>query len=87
MWQERDTSDLDLSDDEELTQSFDIHSLIISSLQQEPMFTADEVINEIEGMMEDSEDDEVSSTDHGLGLGPIVVIESHLNGVVIFFLL
>jgi len=51
------------------------------------MFTADEVINEIEGMMEDSEDDEVSSTDHGLGLGPIVVIESHLNGVVIFFLL
>ena len=51
------------------------------------MFTADEVINEIEGMMEDSEDDEVSSTVHGLGLSPIVVIESHLNGVVIFFLL
>ena len=70
MPQERDTSDLDLSDDEELTQSFDIHSLIISSLQQEPMFTADEVIDEIEGMMEDSDDDEVRTTDHVLGIGP-----------------
>lgn len=60
--QERDSSDLDLSDDEELTQAFDIHSLIISNLQQEPMFTADDVIDEIEGMMEDSDDDEVRPT-------------------------
>ena len=29
-----------------------MHSLIISSLQQEPLFTAEEVINEIESMME-----------------------------------
>ena len=43
-----------------MTQAFDIHSLIISSLQhEEPMYTADEVIDEIEGMMEDSDDDEV----------------------------
>ncbi|CAH1791043.1 unnamed protein product [Owenia fusiformis] len=45
----------DSSDEEELQQAFDMHSLIISSLQQEPMFTAEDVINEIEGMMEDDE--------------------------------
>ena len=48
--------ELDLSDeDEELEQAFDMHSLIISSLADEPMFTADEVINEIDSMMEVSE--------------------------------
>ena len=51
-FQEQDAADLDLSDDEELQQAFDMHSLIIPSLQEEPLFTADEVINEIEGMME-----------------------------------
>ena len=50
--QECESPDLDLSDEEELQQAFDMHSLIISSLQQEPMFTADEVISEIEGMMD-----------------------------------
>ena len=48
----RESPDLDLSDDEELQQQFDMHSLIISSLQQEPMFTAEDVINEIEDMMQ-----------------------------------
>ncbi len=51
-FQDNDSPNLDLSDDEELSQAFDMHSLIISSLQQEPLFTADEVISEIEGMME-----------------------------------
>lgn len=46
------SSELDISDDEDLQQSFDLHSLIISSLHQEPMFTADEVISEIEGMLD-----------------------------------
>ena len=50
--QENELPDLDLSDDEELQQAFDMHSLIISSLQQDPIFTADEVINEIDMMME-----------------------------------
>ncbi|XP_064621335.1 fasciculation and elongation protein zeta-2-like isoform X2 [Lineus longissimus] len=50
---ERLSPELDLSEDEELTQAFDMHSLIISSLQQEPMFTAEEVINEIEDMMQE----------------------------------
>jgi hypothetical protein len=47
--------DLDLSDDEELHQAFDIHSLIISNMapeDDEHLYTADEVISEIEGMME-----------------------------------
>lgn len=44
---------LDLSDDEELTRSFDMHSIIISCLQDEPLATADDVINEIEDMMGD----------------------------------
>ena len=52
MFQECSSPELDLSDDEDLQQAFDMHSLIISSLQQEPMFTAEEVISEIEGMME-----------------------------------
>ncbi len=30
-----------------------MHSLIISNFHQEPMFTAEEVISEIEGMMEE----------------------------------
>ncbi|XP_078674843.1 fasciculation and elongation protein zeta-2-like isoform X4 [Branchiostoma floridae x Branchiostoma belcheri] len=42
---------LDLSDDEELRESFDAHSLIISSLTQEPIFTAEEVIEEIDEIM------------------------------------
>ena len=30
-----------------------MHSLIINSLHHEPLFTAEQVINEIEGMMEE----------------------------------
>ncbi|XP_013385999.1 fasciculation and elongation protein zeta-2 isoform X2 [Lingula anatina] len=51
-----DSPDLDLSEDEELQHDFDLHSLIVSSLQQEPMFTAAEVIKEIEDMMLEGED-------------------------------
>lgn len=65
---EHDSPDLDLSDDEELTQAFDMHSLIISSLQQEPLFTADEVIQQIEGMMEDSPSPGSSPSD-GFSMG------------------
>ena len=52
VFQERESPELDMSDDDELAQAFDMHSLIISSLQQEPMFTAEDVINEIEDMMQ-----------------------------------
>ncbi|KAL5007922.1 hypothetical protein ScPMuIL_013503 [Solemya velum] len=52
---EQESPDLDLSDDEELAQAFDMHSLIVSSLQndQDQLLTADEVISEIEYMMQE----------------------------------
>ena len=44
---------LDLSDDEELQQSMDLHSLIVSCThEEEPLATVDQVISEIEEMME-----------------------------------
>ena len=46
------TVDLDLSEDEELQQAFDMHSLIVSNVHQEPLFTAEQVIKEIEDMLE-----------------------------------
>lgn len=45
------TDELDASDDE-LAKDLDMHSLIITSLQEEPMFTAEEVLEEIEKIME-----------------------------------
>lgn len=45
---------LDLSDDEDLAQAFDMHSLIVSSLhpeEEDKILTADEVISEIDDMM------------------------------------
>ena len=51
--QERKSSNIvDLSDDDDLQQALDLHSLIISSQQDDPVMTVDDVINEIEGMME-----------------------------------
>ncbi|XP_076441692.1 fasciculation and elongation protein zeta-2-like [Babylonia areolata] len=61
--QEREQPGLDLSDDEELAQAFDMHSLIVSSLHRDdddPVETADDVIRQIENMMKDpsTEDDD-----------------------------
>ncbi|CAG5114688.1 unnamed protein product, partial [Candidula unifasciata] len=47
---------LDLSDDEDLAQAFDMHSLIVSSLhpeEEDKILTADEVISEIDDMMKE----------------------------------
>ncbi|CAL1532144.1 unnamed protein product [Lymnaea stagnalis] len=47
---------LDLSDDEDLAQAFDMHSLIVSSLhpeEEDKVLTADEVISEIDDMMKE----------------------------------
>lgn len=44
---------LDLSDDEELQQSMDLHSLITTcDHEEEPLANVDQVISEIEEMME-----------------------------------
>uniref|UniRef100_A0A6I8NGS1 Fasciculation and elongation protein zeta 2 n=1 Tax=Ornithorhynchus anatinus TaxID=9258 RepID=A0A6I8NGS1_ORNAN len=57
-----DNSILDLSDDEELREQLDMHSIIVSCINDEPLFTADQVIEEIEEMMQESPDPEDDET-------------------------
>ncbi|XP_077442630.1 fasciculation and elongation protein zeta-2 isoform X3 [Stigmatopora argus] len=51
-----DEASLDLSDDEELREQMDMHSIIVSCVNDEPLFTAEQVIEEIEEMMQESPD-------------------------------
>ncbi|XP_061602495.1 fasciculation and elongation protein zeta-2 isoform X2 [Cololabis saira] len=52
-----DNQSLDLSDDdEELREQLDMHSIIVSCINDEPLLTADQVIEEIEEMMQESPD-------------------------------
>ncbi|KAM8945499.1 fasciculation and elongation protein zeta-2 [Pelodytes ibericus] len=53
---------LDLSDDEELREQLDMHSIIVSCVNEEPLFTAEQVIEEIEEMMQESPDPEEEDT-------------------------
>ncbi|AWP19893.1 putative fasciculation and elongation protein zeta-2-like [Scophthalmus maximus] len=53
-----DNQSLDLSDDEELREQMDMHSIIVSCISDEPLFTAEQVIEEIEEMMQESPDPE-----------------------------
>uniref|UniRef100_A0A8C2ZEL1 Fasciculation and elongation protein zeta 2b n=1 Tax=Cyclopterus lumpus TaxID=8103 RepID=A0A8C2ZEL1_CYCLU len=55
---EMDNQSLDLSDDEELREQMDMHSIIVSSISDEPLYTAEQVIEEIEEMMQESPDPE-----------------------------
>ncbi|EPQ20165.1 Fasciculation and elongation protein zeta-2 [Myotis brandtii] len=48
----------DTSDEEELREQLDMHSIIVSCVNDEPLFTADQVIEEIEEMMQESPDPE-----------------------------
>lgn len=41
--QKLDNQSLDLSDDEELREQMDMHSIIVSSISDEPLFTAEQV--------------------------------------------
>ncbi|XP_077408896.1 fasciculation and elongation protein zeta-2 isoform X4 [Vanacampus margaritifer] len=54
--QKLDNQSLDLSDDEELREQMDMHSIIVSCINDEPLFTAEQVIEEIEEMMQESPD-------------------------------
>ncbi|XP_030641186.1 fasciculation and elongation protein zeta-2 [Chanos chanos] len=47
---------VDLSDDEELREQMDMHSIIVSCINEEPLLTAEQVIEEIEEMMQESPD-------------------------------
>uniref|UniRef100_A0A665V3U0 Si:ch211-57i17.1 n=1 Tax=Echeneis naucrates TaxID=173247 RepID=A0A665V3U0_ECHNA len=51
-----DNQSLDLSDDDELREQMDMHSIIVSCISDEPLFTAEQVIEEIEEMMQESPD-------------------------------
>ncbi|KAK2844349.1 hypothetical protein Q5P01_011008 [Channa striata] len=51
----------ELSDDEELREQLDMHSIIVSCLAEEPLFTVEQVIEEIEEMMQDSPDMEAAN--------------------------
>nr|XP_060609947.1 fasciculation and elongation protein zeta-2 isoform X3 [Anolis sagrei ordinatus] len=53
---------LDLSDDEELREQLDMHSIIVSCINEEPLFTAEQVIEEIEEMMQESPDPDDDET-------------------------
>ncbi|XP_039574853.1 fasciculation and elongation protein zeta-2 isoform X1 [Passer montanus] len=57
-----DNMNLDLSDDEELREQLDMHSIIVSCINEEPLFTAEQVIEEIEEMMQESPDPEDDET-------------------------
>ncbi|XP_053567892.1 fasciculation and elongation protein zeta-2 [Bombina bombina] len=57
-----DSLNLDLSDDEELREQLDMHSIIVSCINEEPLFTAEQVIEEIEEMMQESPDPEEDET-------------------------
>ncbi|XP_051921733.1 fasciculation and elongation protein zeta-2 [Hippocampus zosterae] len=52
------TSDIaaDVSEVEELREQLDMHAIIVPCLGEEPLFTAEQVIEEIEEMMQDSSD-------------------------------
>lgn len=41
--QKFDSQSLDLSDDEELREQMDMHSIIVSTINEEPLFTAEQV--------------------------------------------
>ncbi|XP_076016801.1 fasciculation and elongation protein zeta-2 isoform X2 [Genypterus blacodes] len=61
----------ELSDEEEeLREQLDMHSIIVSFLPEEPLFTAEQVIEELEEMMQDSPDTEAehhpSQSDHSM---------------------
>ncbi|KAJ6664720.1 hypothetical protein lerEdw1_006293 [Lerista edwardsae] len=57
-----DNLNLDLSDDEELREQLDMHSIIVSCINEEPLFTAEQVIEEIEEMMQESPDPDDEET-------------------------
>ncbi|XP_043116872.1 fasciculation and elongation protein zeta-2 [Puntigrus tetrazona] len=49
---------LDLSDDEDLREQMDMHSIIVSCISEEPLLTAEQVIEELEELMQDSPETE-----------------------------
>ncbi|XP_056284494.1 fasciculation and elongation protein zeta-2-like isoform X5 [Pseudoliparis swirei] len=61
-YEKSDNQSLDLSDDEELREQMDMHSIIVSSISDEPLYTAEQVIEELEEMMQESPDPEADAS-------------------------
>lgn len=70
----------ELSDDEELREQLDMHSIIISSLTEEPLFTAEQVIEEIEEMMQDSPD---MDTEHNPSQSDLSMLSVDIQRIII----
>ncbi|XP_030637471.1 fasciculation and elongation protein zeta-2 [Chanos chanos] len=60
--EKQDSLNIDLSDDEELREQLDMHNIIVS-VTEEPLITAEQVIEEIEEMMQESVDGEDDDDD------------------------
>ncbi|MEQ2286763.1 Fasciculation and elongation protein zeta-2 [Ameca splendens] len=58
----------ELSDEDELREQLDMHSIILPCLDQEPLVTAEQVIEEIEEMMQDSPDAERNPSQSDLSM-------------------
>ncbi|XP_067458116.1 fasciculation and elongation protein zeta-2 isoform X1 [Thunnus thynnus] len=69
----------ELSDDEELREQLDMHSIIVSCLAEEPLFTAEQVIEEIEEMMQDSPDMEAEQNPSQSDLSMLSLDVQHSN--------
>ncbi|XP_046877600.1 fasciculation and elongation protein zeta-2-like isoform X3 [Hypomesus transpacificus] len=54
--QQQESCPLELSDDEDLREQMDMHSIIVSCISNEPLFTAEQVMEEIEEIMQESPD-------------------------------
>ncbi|XP_062323315.1 fasciculation and elongation protein zeta-2 isoform X2 [Osmerus eperlanus] len=59
--QQQESCPLELSDDEDLREQMDMHSIIVSCISNEPLFTAEQVMEEIEEIMQESPDMEDES--------------------------
>uniref|UniRef100_A0A3Q2CIH4 Fasciculation and elongation protein zeta 2b n=1 Tax=Cyprinodon variegatus TaxID=28743 RepID=A0A3Q2CIH4_CYPVA len=65
---ERESLDPSDDEDEDLREQLDMHSIIVSSINEEPLFTAEQVIEEIEEMMQESPDDDESPSQSDLSM-------------------
>ncbi|XP_060739282.1 fasciculation and elongation protein zeta-2 isoform X2 [Tachysurus vachellii] len=74
--QAEESVNLDLSDDEELREQMDLHSIIVSCVNEEPLFTAEQVISEIEEMMQETPDTDV---DQCVSLPDLSILSQELH--------
>lgn len=72
---------LDVSDDEELRDQMDMHSIIVSCINEEPLLTAEQVIEEIEELMQESPEVESEQNVSHSGVSFISQKRSHSSQI------